>query len=256
MKKSTFFERLGEQKPSKKHSYINYALLVVLVLMFSANQLFMAGINSSLGSSGDGSSLKSFFGFVSSASEFDLDGDIVSDSIKLVIPTGIPAIYGEELGVSFDSVQQSINVLKAFDPSYGKQKITPVGVELKRYIDVGLRISCEYCCSAKSIIRSNGDAACGCAHSQAMRGLLSYLINNHGDEYTNDELLRELARWKGTYFPKQMIQKISTQLQGGQEFTPDTAALILDMELPDYGSGKSAPLPSEIKDLPSMVGGC
>lgn len=253
MKKLTFLEKIKEQKPVKKYSYINYVLLSFLALALIGNQMMVFSISDNLGVS---KSFKLFSGLVMGANALELTGDTLQDAIKLVIPTGIPEIYGEELGVSFDSTQQAINVLKVFDPTYGKKKLDLNEEELKRYIDVGLRISCEYCCSAKSIITSKGDAACGCAHSQAMRGLLAYLISNHGDQYTNDELLRELARWKGTYFPKQMIQKISDQLQGGQDFTPDTAALILDIKLPDYGSGKSAPLPSEIKDLPSMVGGC
>lgn len=185
-----------------------------------------------------------------------LSGDPLQDAIELVISQGQPQIYGAELGVSFDSVQQSITTMAQFDPGYGRNKIVLTGNDLQRYIDVALKISCEYCCSAKSIVFPNGQAACGCAHSQAMRGLLAYLIVNHGSSYSNDELLRELAFWKGMYFPKQMIAKLSGQLQG-QTFTPDTASLTLDVNLPDYGAGsKRAPLPSEIQNLPSMVGGC
>ncbi len=187
----------------------------------------------------------------------ELDGSIVDDAIKLAISNGLPDIYGEELGVSFDQVQEAINIMKQFDPTYGKEnKITLTGEALSRYIDVALKISCEYCCGAKSIIREDGTGACGCAHSQAMRGLAAYLIVNHGDEYTNDEILRELARWKGMYFPKQMIKKMTEQLQNGN-YTPDTASLVLNVDLPDYGGeGSNAPLPSEIESLPTMVGGC
>ena len=149
-----------------------------------------------------------------------------------------------------------MNVKKQFDPAYGKQKIVLTGDDLQRYIDVNLQISCEYCCSAVSIIRQDGEAACGCAHSQAMRGLAAYLIQNHGSEFTNDEILRELSRWKGAYYPKQTIKKLASQLQGA-DFTPDTAALVMGVDLPDYGQGsKSAPLPSDLENLPNMVGGC
>lgn len=188
--------------------------------------------------------------------EIKLTGELARDAVVLAISRGAPKIYGPELNVSFDGVQASMDIMKQFDPTYGNKKIILAGDALKRYIDVGLRIACEYCCGAKALIDKNGEAACGCAHSQAMRGLAAYLIKNHAQEYSNDQILRELARWKGSYFPKQMIKKVGEQMQSGQ-FTPDVASLLLDINLPKYSaSSKEAPLPSDIKDLPGMVGGC
>lgn len=250
--------RLFRQK--KLFIIVNFILLFILVLFLGINQILIIKINKALGIgqgifSQVGDAVLSKVDF-NSLSGIELTGDIGQDVIKLVISSGVPEIYGQELGVSFDSVQQSINVMRQYDPTYGNNKITLAGEDLERYINIGLRISCEYCCSAKSIIRNDGQAACGCAHSIAMRGLLAYLVQNHGVEYTDDELLRELARWKGMYFPKQMIKKMAAQLQNS-DYTPDTASLALGLKLPDYGEGsKGAPLPSEIENLPSMVGGC
>lgn len=243
----------------RKLSVINAVLLVVFAVFLGLNQAVIAEINEKLGIAGPDSLVKfaSFQKSQTANSEgISLSGDIMDDTVKLVASAGAPAVYGEELGVSFSQVQQSINIMKQYDPAYGGQKIILEGDDLKRYTDIGLRIACEYCCGAKSIVFADGSAACGCAHSIAMRGLMAYLIKNHGDEYSDDEILRELARWKGMYFPKQMIQKLSAQLAGQQEFTPDTAALVLGLDLPDYGKGGEVPLPSEIKDLPGMVGGC
>lgn len=241
---------------SQKLVIINFIFLFALILNLSLHQVILGQINSQLG-------IKSVLAArinslsKSQVANAQLSGEIMADSIKLTIAEGVPEIYGAELGVSFNEAQAMIDVLKEYDPTYGQKKIVLAGEKLRRYIDVGLRISCEYCCSAKAIINPTGEAACGCAHSKAMRGLAAYLIQNHGTEYTNDEILRELARWKGIYFPKQMVQKMSSQLQGMQDFTPDTASLIIGVDLPDYGQGSStAPLPSEMKDLPSMVGGC
>jgi len=85
-----------------------------------------------------------------------------------VIPKGIPAIYGKELGVSFDDVNvknpgkadETIRKLGILDVNLNLQ-----GKELERYINIASKISCEYCCGAESIIFSNGQPACGCAHS-------------------------------------------------------------------------------------------
>lgn len=247
------------KEPKKLFSIINFILLLLLIVSLGVNQIILAKTNKALGLKQSFlSQIKSKINLASTSSinGVELTGDVMQDAIALTISQGVPDIYGEELGVSFDQVQQAINVMRQYDPTYGKQKITLAGDDLQRYIDIGLKISCEYCCGAKAIIRQDGRAACGCAHSQAMRGLAAYLIQNHGTEYSNDEILRELARWKGMYFPKQMIQKLSQQLQGGN-YTPDTASLVMGLKLPGYGEGSNeAPLPSDIKNLPSMVGGC
>ena len=131
-----------------------------------------------------------------------------------VIPKGIPEIYGKELGVSFDDVSASnpqkadatIAVLSDFDV-----KLSLNEEQKKRYINILYvmenGMSCEYCCGARAIIFENGEAACGCAHSYAMRGLAKYLLINHNDEYTDTEILDEMGKWKTLFFPGPMTQK-------------------------------------------------
>lgn len=236
--------------------WLNCALLVLILLLFGGNQIIMAKTMSSMGMNNGASWISAAASKWGNKGDGKFSGDLAQDAVMLAMHKGIPAIYGAELNVSFDKVEPAMNAMKVFDPTYGTQKITLTGEALQRYIDVGLRISCEFCCGAKAIIDKSGQAACGCAHSQAMRGLAAYLIQKHSAEFSNDEILRELAYWKGMYFPKQMIKKISEQLQSGQ-FTPDIAALVLNLKMPKYSANSaSAPLPSEIKDLPGMVGGC
>lgn len=253
------------KKPKEKKVIflLNFVLLAILVFLFGNNQMTINNINKELGIKNDivGDIEKTLNGNVETTSKISSDGKTLSgnltqDSINLVISEGVPDIYGEEMNVSFSEVQRSMNTMKQYDPTYGNNKINMDGENLKRYINIGSKISCEYCCGAKSIINKDGKAACGCAHSWAMRGLAAYLIKNHGSEYSDDEILRELSRWKGLYFPKQMIQKMAEQLQSGK-YTPDIASLIMKKDLPKYGgTGEKAPLPSEIENLPGMVGGC
>jgi len=127
-----------------------------------------------------------------------------SVSASEILPSGVPKIYGEELNIKYDDVSANnpqkadatIEVLSNFDRTMNLE-----GENLQRYINIASKISCEYCCGAESIIFSNGQAACGCAHSYAMRGLAKYLITKHGDEYTDDEILEELGKWKVLFFP-------------------------------------------------------
>lgn len=196
-----------------------------------------------------------------------------------VIPNGVPKIYGKELGVRYDDVNaenaaladETIRKLGDLD-----NKIGLTGENLERYIQIVSPMSCEYCCGAQSIITRKedveamnkkieaaivagqidektaakyrlkaGDAACGCAHSYAMRGLAKYLIMNHGSEYSDDEILEELGKWKTLFFPSQMQQKADVLKEKGIEFNYINLASNKYRGI-ESGSGSSG----------GMVGGC
>jgi len=148
---------------------------------------------------------------------------------KLVVPTGVPDIYGKELGITFspEKADKMIAILRKFeDKKLDKE-------QLDAYIRIGMRTACEYCCRAKTLVRKDGERACGCAHSYAMRGLAKYLILNHDDTYSEDEILEEINRWKALFFPKQSIQKVIATSKGTSSF---------DL--------------SVLQEMPNMVGGC
>lgn len=139
-----------------------------------------------------------------------------------VIPKGTPEIYGQELQLSYDDV--SLYDQYAADTTIKKLGLLDVGINLteeqkQRYIDILYRnsdgMSCEYCCGTRAIIFENGEPACGCAHSYAMRGLAKYLITQHGDEYTDNEILEEVGKWKTLFFPDQITQKASVLREKG-----------------------------------------
>jgi hypothetical protein len=240
----------------KNLSVLNLVLLGVLTTSVVANQVVLGKTNTVMGIQSSLPSISANFKKIIGGGA-KLTGDLAQDAVKLVFMQGIPEVYGAELGVNFDEVQSQIDKMRQYDPDYGNKKLDLSAEELQRYINIDLKISCEYCCGAESIIFKNGKAACGCAHSQAMRGLTAYLIRNHGSTMTDDQILAELAKWKSRYFPKQMVQKMSTQLKSGK-YTPDIASLLLNVKLPKYdgATGGAAPLPSEIQNAPGMVGGC
>lgn len=172
-----------EQKVSEQSKTDNFEFYVQLVAIIVLAGLLMYGVARSSGG---------------------VTGNIIGTvSASDIIPTGVPAIYGKELGISYDSVSPitpreadaTIGVMKNLDKT-----ITLEGDDLQRYIGIASQISCEYCCGAKAIIFNDGRAACGCAHSYAMRGLAKYLITNHPD-MSDDEILEELGKWKVLFFP-------------------------------------------------------
>ncbi len=119
-----------------------------------------------------------------------------------VLPKGTPDIYGSELGVSYNDVSASnpqlADATMAKLTQYEDMQLN--SVQMERYIKIGSSIACEYCCGAKTLVFSNGERACGCAHSYAMRGLAKYLLTKH-PEMTDLEILNELGKWKVLFFP-------------------------------------------------------
>ncbi len=127
--------------------------------------------------------------------------------LKDLIPTGIPLAYGYELNFSYDDIDpndqkkadMTINKLAQLD-----KEITLTDEQKERYINILYRnhggISCEFCCGARSVIFENGEPACGCAHSYAMRGLTKYLLTNHPN-MSDEEILTEIGKLKVLFFP-------------------------------------------------------
>ena len=189
-------------KKKTDYTTINFILLGVLALLLIANQIQLMSLTENSLSLGTGNSMS-----LASAS---------------VIPTGTPKIYGNELDISYDGVSpnnpqladQTISVMANLDRTIELQ-----GADLERYIKVVSEISCEYCCGANSIIFPDGRSACGCAHSYAMRGIAKYLITKHGNEFSDDEILSELAKWKVLYFPGIMQSKADIMKEKGIDFS-------------------------------------
>lgn len=165
---------------------------------------------------------------------------------KSIMMQGVPKIYGQELGVNFDSVEASMNIMANLDASIKFSDLTKEHQE--RYLDIGGKIACEFCCGVKTLIFSNGEAACGCAHSQAMRGLAKYLLQKHSQEYTDSSLLLELTKWKAQYFPQQMVARAASLINAKLPLNATNLNTNNPSATPVETSGKT--------NLPSMVGGC
>ncbi len=246
-KKTTPAEKPAEiteetAKPEIKDSYKRfYAIALILVLLVAYNQVQLSSISAKVAMLGSSVST------LSSTATGSSGAGQVSLQASEIIPKGIPSVYGAELGVSFDDVtpnnpkvESTINILGNLDNS-----ITLTGDDMKRYIDVASQISCEYCCGAKSIIFDNGQAACGCAHSYAMRGLAKYLIKNHGSEFTDDQILEEMGKWKVLFFPGIHEQKASVLKSQG-----------IELNYINLASNKYRGIEKGQASGGSMVGGC
>ena len=218
-------------------SWIIPSLMVLAFALIAFNQYSLMALTTTVISGGQG----------------EIPTGVAVAQASDIIPIGTPPVYGEELGLRYDDVtpanpqqaDQAIRVMGDLDRALQLE-----GADLERYVRIVSQISCEYCCGAKSIIfdendvvqmdqqikaalesgkitaedatkyqRQAGDAACGCAHSYAMRGVAKYMILKHGAEVTDDEILTELAKWKVLFFPAQMTAKAEIMKGKGIEFS-------------------------------------
>lgn len=159
---------------------------------------------------------------------------IMNHIMMQTFPEGETPYYGKELNLRFEKNTNTINrallLFQSYDPG---ENLTFDEVLLKRYTTIGSMISCEYCCGAQTLVFSDGSPACACNHSAALRGALAYLLEKHGDHFSNDDILRELQKWKALFFPKQTLGKALKNYQ-------------------EQGLIKS----EDLKKLPEFVGSC
>src|SRR3989344_2989430 len=188
-------------KKSNTETTVQYIIIAVLaiLLVYNGVKIYGAGDSNISGNIATG---------IGSVSALD------------ILPKGTPDIYGSELGVSYNDVSASNPQLA--DATMEKlaeyEDIKLDSTQMERYVKIGSSIACEYCCGAKTLVFSNGERACGCAHSYAMRGLAKYLLTEHPD-ITDLEILDELGKWKVLFFPGIHEKKAEALKANGIDYT-------------------------------------
>lgn len=131
-------------------------------------------------------------------------GDAVQDLLNNVVPTGTPW-YGEQAGVSFDN---PINAQNRWG-SYRSLQLS--STEQERWDRIANSFTCDYCCGSPqnpTII-----TRCGCAHSAAAQGMARWFVKYYGDNYSDEEIYGEMARWYALWYPKGTIERIVLEAQ-------------------------------------------
>ena len=266
------------------------SLLVILVLAVGYNQLQINSLSdSSVGILRSGSSRISLFSgggggnmvgpqinadgrttqlvewpTISEVPDSPDTGNPTQDAISYVIPTGTPFYVAsgpgsERLqGITFDDPIQSQQIWASFTGSsrFAKfgSKVDLTAEQEARWDKLTGIFTCEYCCGGPSQVTTIN--RCGCAHAYAWQGMARFFLGYYGDDYTDEEILGEMTRWKGLWYPKGMIQDYlvftgeadaSTLRHGG------SAGIVA--QFAGQGGGGTASV-SELQDLPGMVGGC
>jgi len=126
-------------------------------------------------------------------------GDAVQDLLNNVLPTGMPW-YGEQAGVNFDDPVGSQKRWATY------RSLQLSSIEQERWDRIVNSFTCDYCCGSPqnpTII-----TRCGCAHSFAAQGMAKWFIKYYGDNYSDEEVYGEMARWYALWYPKGTIERI------------------------------------------------
>lgn len=233
----------------RTETWMTVALMITAVLVVF-NQIQLSAMNASFSSiAGAGSGASLLFGrgdtslkgvdvsqvtstAMAVATVFPELKDAKTDQefINIILPRGIPA-YSELLGgVTFDDPVTSLDYLARLYPTMKQEAQNDPGL-WQRYLGLAAAptgISCEFCCGVGAQgIDEQGNLRCGCKHNPAVHALTLGLMKY--SDYSDAQILREVMRWKAMFYPKNMVD-IAMQVAGSD--------------------------PSQLHDLPGMVGGC
>ena len=123
-------------------------------------------------------------------------GDSTQDGIAFQIPHGTP-FYAPE-GISFDD---PLNALKLWGLYENSIKLDAEQTE--RWKKITNVLTCDFCCGSPN--RITIVTQCGCAHAKAQRSLAKFFVANY-PEYTDEQIVGEIARWKAVWYPKPLVE--------------------------------------------------
>jgi len=193
-------------------------------------------------------------------------GNPTQDAIAAVVPTGTPfyVLQGsgaEKIkGASFDDPLTSQKVWASLLGSrrFGTANAIQLApAEEQRWQRLTSVFTCDFCCGGPNSVTTIN--RCGCAHSYAWQGMAKFFIRYYPD-YTDEQILGEMTKWKGLWYPQGMIQDylVYTGQQPATILTHGGSIGIRQQFLQQAPNGQqqTQAAATPIDNLPSMVGGC
>ncbi|MBI2552765.1 hypothetical protein HYW17_05705 [Candidatus Uhrbacteria bacterium] len=123
--------------------------------------------------------------------------DAVEAAKIVMIATGTP--FYAPPGISFDD---PVGALAAWQPF--EDQIQLNGDLQTRWEKIVSTMTCDYCCGGPTRVTAINN--CGCRHAKAYRSIAKHILQGYGGQYTDEEILGELQRWKGVWYPKGVIE--------------------------------------------------
>ena len=193
-------------------------------------------------------------------------GNPTQDVIAAVVPTGTPFYVlegpGTEKikGASFDDPLTSQKVWASLLGSrrFGTAnaiQLTPE--EEQRWKKLTSVFTCDFCCGGPNSVTTI--SRCGCGHSYAWQGMAKFFVKYY-PQYTDEQILGEMTKWKAIWYPKGMIQDylVYTGQQSAETLTHGGSVGIKQQFLQQAPAGQQQThaQATPLDQLPSMVGGC
>ena len=287
-----------EKKPFSFHEKVSFGLVAVIsvLVLFSQFQIMQVSASISGASSPVGSFMKSLstplkmgsgksgiiigpqlnadgrttklveWQTISESPAPKSTGNPTSDAIAAVVPTGTPS-YAQEgpgaekiKGASFDEpiASQKIWASLLGSSRFGTAnaiQLTPE--EQQRWKKLTGVFTCDFCCGGPNSVTTINQ--CGCAHSFAWQGMAKFFIKYY-PQYTDEQILGEMTKWKAIWYPKGMIQDylVYTGQQPASILTHG-GSVGIKQQFVQQGSGNAQEThatATSIDNLPSMQGGC
>lgn len=123
--------------------------------------------------------------------------DLVEAAKTVMIARGTP-FYAPQ-GITFDD---PVGALAAWQ-GYEAAITLPPDLDARHKRIIGM-MTCDYCCGSPGSVTIIN--RCGCQHAQAYRSIAKYLLQKYGTKYSDEEILGELQRWKGLWYPKGVVE--------------------------------------------------
>ena len=193
-------------------------------------------------------------------------GNPTQDAIATVVPTGTPFYVLEGPGaekIKGASFDDPITSQKVWASLLGSRRFgTANAIELTpeeehRWKKLTSVFTCDFCCGGPNSVTTI--SRCGCAHSYAWQGMAKFFIKYY-PQYTDEQILGEMTKWKGLWYPQGMIQDylVYTGQQSANILTHGGSVGIRQQFLQQAPGTQQQTQASAtpLEDLPSMVGGC
>lgn len=204
---------------------IQNILIFTLAVLFLINQLLLAQVSASMGMSSTKGFLAKILGIQTKSSYAIIaprlnpdgktttlvewptitevlsnpnSGNALADAKLVMTATGKPFYAPED--ISFDNPINAQKKWGVFETS-----INLSSEQEARYQKlISTMMTCSYCCGSPNDVTMNKN--CACAHAKAVRGFYRYMIQNYGDNYTDEHLVGESHRWYALWYPKGMLE--------------------------------------------------
>lgn len=222
---------MGELMRESKYITIFTFGIIIAAITIGINQVYILNISNAVGlpiGTGDSTPALASVGPGIDLDVSDEDMDSISSTAQalatvfpdlhqvnseeeitdILLPGNTPEYSNILGGATFADPEMSLQYLSQWNAEL-KQEVRRNDPDAwERFLDLAASpkgISCEFCCGIQAeAVDNEGNTQCGCAHQPALEAVTLGLL--YETDMSDAEVLREVLKWKSTYFPRDMVR--------------------------------------------------